>query len=198
MLKVNVARRLGIAVIAVIHQPRAEILDNVDQLVLLSRGGILRYRGKPTRVCVEAALPLLADLEPGVNIADVVLDYCEEFERVVGEDGIDIHLEELAQRDDIPPGLPEPRSVASLPWQLWLHIKRGMKSILRDTTQSVTLYGLVLLCALVLGILHRSSTFVGPPSDLVRTSFVFLLLFVLVFFNECFSFRMLRNVHTNF
>jgi ABC-type multidrug transport system ATPase subunit len=81
----------GVTVVAVIHQPRREILRHIDHLVVLAEGRV-RYAGAPTTEETLAALggraPEVAELlrgGPRVNVADVVVDFVHEFPLVTGE-----------------------------------------------------------------------------------------------------------------
>lgn len=64
---------LGITVVAVIHQPRFEIFQTFDDIILLSQGGRLAYMGQ-----AELAKDYFANLgykfEEGLNPADVFMD----------------------------------------------------------------------------------------------------------------------------
>ncbi len=65
---------LGITVVAVIHQPRVEIFEQIDDLVLLEPGGRVAFQGPQ-----QAAVPYFSEtcgmvVPPSHNPADVMLD----------------------------------------------------------------------------------------------------------------------------
>ena len=64
---------LGLTIVAVIHQPRAEIFRSIDDLLLLAPGGVTAFLGP-----CEQALPYFGQLgfefAPGSNPADELLD----------------------------------------------------------------------------------------------------------------------------
>jgi ABC-type multidrug transport system ATPase subunit len=81
----------GVTVVAVIHQPRRDMLRHIDQLAVLSNGQ-LRYLGQPTAAAALRQLddrsPDVASLlssGPGVNVADIVVDHVEVFPIVTFE-----------------------------------------------------------------------------------------------------------------
>jgi ABC-type multidrug transport system ATPase subunit len=75
---------LGINVIAVLHQPRYEILKKCNQIVVLAEGKV-KYMGSPSLAELSPVFPRLRqsddDENPliGVNAADMLIDYIEEF-----------------------------------------------------------------------------------------------------------------------
>src|SRR5690349_4229219 len=83
LLKNKVAS-LGISVIAVLHQPRYEILTACDQIMLLAEGR-LRYCGSPALDEISTVLPRLQRNSigeyslNGANAADLLIDYINEF-----------------------------------------------------------------------------------------------------------------------
>eukprot|EP00762_Andalucia_godoyi_P001186 ANDGO_02105.mRNA.1 ABC transporter G family member 28 len=69
----NLARKQGVAVAAVIHQPRYEIFAAFDDLLLLGRGGRTAYMG-PTEDVLAYFEGLGFVCPPKVNAADFVMD----------------------------------------------------------------------------------------------------------------------------
>jgi ABC-type multidrug transport system ATPase subunit len=81
----------GVTVVAVVHQPRRDMLRHIDQLAVLSNGQ-LRYLGQPTAAAALGQLqdrrPDVASLlssGPGVNVADIVVDHIDVFPIVTFE-----------------------------------------------------------------------------------------------------------------
>jgi ABC-type multidrug transport system ATPase subunit len=77
---------LGINVVAVIHQPRYEILKKCDKIIVLSEGTI-KYMGPSNLTDLASVFPRIK-LKPreeeehpleGANAADMIVDYIEEF-----------------------------------------------------------------------------------------------------------------------
>lgn len=65
-----------------IHQPRAEIFDDVDTLLALARGRVIKYIGRLQRRA--AALPK-AKLQHAANVGDLVLDNIDVLPRRDGD-----------------------------------------------------------------------------------------------------------------
>eukprot|EP00020_Sapocribrum_chincoteaguense_P012859 CAMPEP_0170734240 /NCGR_PEP_ID=MMETSP0437-20130122/2490_1 /TAXON_ID=0 /ORGANISM="Sexangularia sp." /LENGTH=380 /DNA_ID=CAMNT_0011072551 /DNA_START=1 /DNA_END=1144 /DNA_ORIENTATION=- len=68
---------MGIAVAVVIHQPRREIVQLFDQLVLLA-GGAVVYRGPVTREAVTTAVGSQFQVPTEDELADYLLDHANE------------------------------------------------------------------------------------------------------------------------
>jgi hypothetical protein len=65
--------RSGVTVVAVIHQPRNEIFESIDQLILLAPGGRMAYSGPPLEI--KAYLASLGYICPkGTNVPDYMMD----------------------------------------------------------------------------------------------------------------------------
>jgi ABC-type multidrug transport system ATPase subunit len=79
---------LGLTVVAVVHQPRAEIFRSVSDLLLLAPGGLTVYQGPQAAVVnhfVAAGLAFAAD----GNVADDLLDF------VAGRHSVSVPVPEL-------------------------------------------------------------------------------------------------------
>jgi ABC-type multidrug transport system ATPase subunit len=168
MLKEEVIQELGIAVVTVIHQPRAEILALVDNLIVLNRG-FVAYQGSTNASALEAKLPVLAKLkEDALNsnglmpsFADCVLDHVDHFLPVSVDEEKDLHIcvDEAALV-----ALPT-RALPHLWVQLWWQARRAFLDTFRDYGMLMNLYGLVLLISVLLSAMYAKSRFVGPASD---------------------------------
>ena len=146
---------LGISVIAVLHQPRFEILRACDQIMLLSDGQ-LRYCGSPSLDQLKLYLERLkGDYWVGSNVADLLVDHIDEFSWKYKEsETLPIEVTSI-----------EARGIPLFGTQLFLLTKRALLQLTRDIQTVVTLYGLTLLSALLIGSLYRGSEFIGPPSS---------------------------------
>jgi len=64
----------GVLVVCVIHQPRPEIFDMFDQLLVFGKGGILTYAGPRLGVAEYFGAHFRVLPRPGQNVADFLLD----------------------------------------------------------------------------------------------------------------------------
>jgi ABC-type multidrug transport system ATPase subunit len=191
----------GVTVVAVIHQPRREIMNYVDKLVVLADGR-LRYASAATsEAAVEALDGRNANVEallesgPSVNVADVVIDFVNEFpivtpERVaaqerrmrtrrrenlrcaVGATG-DVSSDDEGAVTSVvlEPVLAQPRKPHRLGWfdQMALFARRTVRQTLRSPGTLAVLYGLTVSIALLLGGVFSSARYVGPPQSVLVT-----------------------------
>jgi ABC-type lipoprotein export system ATPase subunit len=153
LLKEVVVDELGINTIAVLHQPRMEILDKCDNIVVM-HDGRLAYAGPPA---LNSILPVFPPLQAIIkdkiliNLADLILDEVQCF----------------AWKQD--PVLIEPgqrvkaRSTPSFLYQLRVLTYRSLTQNIRSISLFLILYGLTILTSLILGIMFNGSLFVGPP-----------------------------------
>jgi ABC-type multidrug transport system ATPase subunit len=162
MLRNEIVQKLGITVCCVIHQPRYDILQLFDNVLVLETG-TLRYFGSPALSALSEKLPRLPSMlndekeQRFLNPADVILDFVSEFKAPQFE------AAPLSQDVLVSPQVPSFLS------QVWVQIKRSSLEILRSTQQLVTMYGLTLFVALLLSFLYNQSRFAGPaPSTDVR------------------------------
>jgi len=169
MLKEEVIHELGIAVVTVIHQPRAEILALIDHLIVLNRG-FVAYQGPTTASALEAKLPILVKLKEEAlssqslmpSFADCVLDHVDHFLPVSpDEEKIFLHV-----RVDhaLSAALPS-RELPPLWMQIWWQARRAFLDTFRDYGMLLNLYGLVLLISVLLSAMYAKSRFVGPAPD---------------------------------
>jgi len=171
--------QLGITVVCVIHQPRAEILDLLDGIHLLS-GGSQVYHGKASKIA-EYFAGLGFDIPGRGNITDAVLDIVSGHSAAYGKDrGSDemavaksITTKELAehwsnsveastvQNPPSPPdgttppsGLPDKphRRGASWPMQVRLCFVRSAKQQWRSKTSFLLEICVGAVCGMLIGL----------------------------------------------
>jgi len=157
LVKKVVVKELGINVIAVLHQPRIEILDLCDQIVLLNRGQV-KYAGdaSPSSLCpVFPPLVRALDREGSFfNVADMIIDHVEDFQWKQDP----INLEDSEKRQLVLKSRP------SIHAQFFYQLLRAFNQMRRSTSLVCTLYGLTLFVALILGFIFRSDRFIGSPA----------------------------------
>lgn len=65
--------QMGITVVAVIHQPRSEIFNLFDDILLIAPGGSTAYLGPQSEV-MECFTNIGFYLNPSTNVADQLMD----------------------------------------------------------------------------------------------------------------------------
>lgn len=75
----KVARSTGMTVVMVIHQPRVEIWNSLDRVLILAPGGITAYLGEQRFVTKYFKQLFGLEFEPTDNPADVVMDYISKY-----------------------------------------------------------------------------------------------------------------------
>eukprot|EP01113_Clastostelium_recurvatum_P005904 TRINITY_DN12654_c0_g1_i3.p1 TRINITY_DN12654_c0_g1~~TRINITY_DN12654_c0_g1_i3.p1 ORF type:complete len:743 (-),score=84.26 TRINITY_DN12654_c0_g1_i3:124-2352(-) len=159
ILKEQVAS-LGINVIAVLHQPRYEILNLCDNIAILADGR-LRYFGSPNLNDLARDFPPLQRIvATGVNIADMLIDQIEEFQWSYNEASTSSSVNDVTSLPQL-----RPRRIASFVVQLYYLTKRALLQILRDHYSLAVLYGLTVFSAILIGVLYLNARFIGPPSE---------------------------------
>jgi hypothetical protein len=78
---------IGTNVVATLHQPRKEIFDLIDTLVLLAPGGRVAYYG-PARKLAAYFRRLSFHCPRSGNVADFVMDVLSGFVCMSGEAGL--------------------------------------------------------------------------------------------------------------
>lgn len=71
----KVARSTGMTVVMVIHQPRVEIWDSLDRVLILAPGGITSYLGEQRFVQLYFEHHFGVSFKPNDNPADIIMDY---------------------------------------------------------------------------------------------------------------------------
>jgi hypothetical protein len=157
MLKTEIAP-LGISVVAVLHQPRMEILRACDKIALLAEGK-LKYFGSSKLDEISENFPRIKKdaegeiiVEKGTNAADMLIDFIEEF----------TWKSKPLQRQNHKEI--SPRILPNFGTQLYLLTSRALLQLFRDIQTLATMYGLTLFCALLIGGLYHNEEFIGPPS----------------------------------
>jgi ABC-type multidrug transport system ATPase subunit len=167
LLREKIVDGLGINAIAVLHQPRTEILELCDQIVLLKDGEI-RYHGPPSMESLAPVFPPLRELQRAsvsnsrfFNIGDLIIDEIDTFEKK--EKTLEVYSGPRT-------GL-ENRNSSSVIRQLQLQLRRSWIQLLRSYTLLTTLFGLTAVVAFMLGMMFADSAFVGSPTqEIVTTS----------------------------
>ena len=70
----SISRRTGMSVVVILHQPRCEIWERIDELLLLATGGRVVYGGERERVREYFKEVCLISMKDGDNPADVFID----------------------------------------------------------------------------------------------------------------------------
>jgi len=162
LVKHRIVSDLGITAIAVLHQPRIEILELCDQLVLL-KDGLVKYQGPATIEAMKPYFPPLNNPAPEgrmINFGDMIIDQ------------VDMFTQQPVVADLVSEGFGlKARQAAALHVQFLLQLWRSSLQIARNAPLQLTLHGLTVIVAIVLGVLFRSSRFVGgAPKDVIYSS----------------------------
>jgi hypothetical protein len=146
---------MGIAVAIVIHQPRREIVQLFDQLVLLAGGSVV-YRGPVTPDAIAAA----GFAVPGdADLADYLLDHADELPPLLEP------LDEAGPTDvQSQANTTEGRRVSpSLAQQAAAELFRSLRVEFRPLPRIALALSLSIALAAVTGSLYATVRFIGPP-----------------------------------
>ncbi|KAJ3015720.1 UNVERIFIED_CONTAM: hypothetical protein HDU68_012591 [Siphonaria sp. JEL0065] len=109
--------RLGLTIVAVIHQPRLEIFEAVDDVLMIAPGGLTAYIGPVDQVQEYfKALGFLFDER--LNPADVLMDI-------------------LSGRGELAEGVPVERQHVDSIVQHWIQYSQQKESIINESTSTV-------------------------------------------------------------
>eukprot|EP00455_Lapot_gusevi_P045021 TRINITY_DN5716_c0_g1_i5.p1 TRINITY_DN5716_c0_g1~~TRINITY_DN5716_c0_g1_i5.p1 ORF type:complete len:859 (+),score=112.28 TRINITY_DN5716_c0_g1_i5:76-2652(+) len=104
--------QLGITVVAVIHQPRLEIFESFDELIMLAPGGKTVYIGPRAHV-MRYFMNLGFEFDPHQNIADELMDMISG-RKLSGSGSVDLPSAWVNRQPSFDPPLPSAR-VVSMP-----------------------------------------------------------------------------------
>jgi len=180
----------GITVITVIHQPRFEIFNMFDNLLLLGKGGRTIYLGEVTRVAQY--FEEVGFVKPsGTNLADFVIDLsaglvqneANDFDPSVLPDIWEEKKGQYTPKDETPvvsngdegsiQDMPEKKTPKfknpRLPYftQFIMCLKRSFVQLLRTLPSLVLDYSLIFLCGAFLGLIYYNKVYIGPPPKAV-------------------------------
>lgn len=164
--------RLGITIVTIIHQPRQEIYESLDDLILLGKGRMLYCGATPS--CLPYFEGCGFKFPRNQNPADVLMDIINgegrHYKRV-GETSIDALIEHWHNHSEgqpvLPTIVPPPDEVAALhrsitkrgaPWpkQIWLCFARAMLQQYRAASSFWFEMGVATLAGLLIGLAQNS------------------------------------------
>ena len=121
--------RIGITVITIIHQPRAEIYESLDSLLLLARGKMV-YQGK-TSEAQNYFGQLGFKFHPQLNPADVLIDIIAGeghlYKVTSGEAGVPMLIEQWRQHQERTENDPLDRPISALSMEQNQALDQSMK-----------------------------------------------------------------------
>jgi len=171
----------GITVITVIHQPRFEIFEMFEQLLLLGKGGKTSYLG-PVKGVRKYFEGMGFVFPPQVNVADYLMDITagnalpadnynsftlpynpeqlqEKWKMLKGDSDLPVHENTHSLNN----GANEFKN-PSLSYfrQFWMCFLRSITQQIRGIMGILQDFFLVFICGLFLGLIYYNKTYVGP------------------------------------
>lgn len=152
----------GTAVIVVLHQPRFEIFQMFDDVMILGKGGRTIYLG-PVRDVVNYFQSIGFQLPPFVNPADFLMDVCSG---AVSGGNVEFHnnptqylVDQWEMNRVHYTGGRQPqvndaigsRTTPGFLWQMWLCFRRGIRQQIRSVKTELSDVLLVMLAGCVVG-----------------------------------------------
>jgi len=124
-------------------------------LIVMNQAQV-RYCGGATEEELSNGLPLLRQLTR-YNIADAIIDHVDEFGTWVYRDNMQADTAGFSKIRD--------RETIGFFHQFALFTWRSVIQVIRSVWTLITLYGLTVVTAVILGVMYRKSYFQGPPAE---------------------------------